>query len=255
MVWSLILPLIQVLVLTLVVGFIMGSGPANLSAYMLCAFLPWNLFQTSLLDASSSVLEYMNIIQKVYIPRELLVFTSIIANSIHFFLALAVFIVYRYGLTTVLFGWPGLPPKEVFLLPVVYTVEVGMIAGIGLILCAWTTFYEDIKYVAQVLLNLFFYLVPVLYFAENIMYSQQIPKPLRSIAYHAYLLVPMTWIVTAFKQMFFRRANIASRGAIPIMSAPFDYRFLAISATLSVCIFVFGLAYFNKMKWKFTERP
>jgi len=253
--WSLIMPLMQVLVLWVVVGFVLNTGPSNMSAYMLCAYLPWNFFQTSLLDSSSSVLTYMDIVEKVYLPRELLVFATILANAVHFVMALIVFLAYRYLITSFIFGWPGMPPTEIFLLPVVFLIEAAFVTGLSLILCAWTTFYEDVKYILMVTLNLVFYFMPVLYFAENIRYAERIPLHLRTLAYHVYLLLPMTWIVMAFKQMFFKIANIAPRGHVPIISAPFDYRLLAYSALISLVVLIAGMAYFNRMKWKFTERP
>jgi ABC-type polysaccharide/polyol phosphate export permease len=65
----------------------------------------------------------------------------------------------------------------------------------------------------------------------------------------------MAWIVTAFKQIFFGRQIISQRGHQAILSAPFDYRYFAITTVTTLIIFVGGYLFFNQMKWKFAERP
>ncbi len=255
MLWSAVFPFVQVFVISLVIGRVLGSGPSNLSAFMMCAFLPWMFFNTAVLDASSSILGHMPMIQKVYIPREILPLSTVLANLIHMMIALVVFLVYRYVFTTAAFGWPGLPPKEVLLLPVLILIQTMFICGLSLVLCVWTTFYEDVKYLIQVTLSIYFYSLPIMYFAENIFFSPRIPEAWRYKLYHLYLLMPMTWNVVAFKQAFFERQNIAGPNQPMTISAPFDYRLLAYSAAMSLVMLLVGMAYFNKMKWKFTERP
>ena len=150
-------------------------------------------------------------------------------------MALAVFLFFRYGITTALFGWPGLPPAAIFWFPVVLAILIAFTLGITFILCAWTTFFEDVKYLVSTGMNLVFYLLPIIYFAENIYYSSRIPVHWRSMLYHIYLLNPMAWIVTAFKQMFFAQTVISSRVLGPsIMSARFDWRYCAITGIVSL---------------------
>ena len=89
--WSLFPPITQSFALTFVVGYILGAGPSNLSAYMLCAFLPWTLFLNSVLDGASSVNAFGDLLKKLYLPRELFPISTILANVVHFGAALVVF--------------------------------------------------------------------------------------------------------------------------------------------------------------------
>jgi ABC-2 type transport system permease protein len=45
--------------------------------------------------------------------------------------------------------------------------------GVSFIVSALNTFYEDVKYIVQVLMYLMFYMCPVIYFAEQVANSPQ----------------------------------------------------------------------------------
>ncbi len=252
--WSMVAPIIQVLTLTLVIGYVLGAGPRNLSAYMLCAFLPWTFFNTSLLDGAFSVLGFLDNMKKAYVPPEVFPIASVVTNFIHFGASVVVFLIYRYLVTSFIFGWPGLPPREILWLPVVLYDMVALTLGLAFLVAAWTTFFEDVKFATQAVLQVFFYMLPIMYFAENIFYSAHGTLTKRSLIYHIYLLNPMAWIVTAFKQMFFSVQVIGMKGLTPIYSAPFDWRYCMITTATSTIVLVIGYLTFNRLKWKFLER-
>ncbi len=264
-VWSMALPLVQVFSLTIVIGYILNAGPPNLSAFILCAFLPWTFFQQSVLDSATSVLSYSYMLKKVYFPREILPLVAVCANFVHFLIALGVFLVYRYLLTPILFahhvgghlvlGWPGPPPLEVLWLPVIVAIEFLLICGVSFAVSALNVFYEDVKFLVSAGMNILFYFLPIMYFFENIAYAKRIPHNLQWIIIHYYLANPLSWIVIGFKQIFFHRQNIASRGAPVILSEPFNYTYFVLAAAISFLIFVIGYSFFNTRKWKFAERP
>ena len=104
--WTMVSPLIQVFVLTIAIGYILGSGPKNLSAYIFCATIPWTFFQTAILDSSTSVLAKLGLLKKVYFPREIPLIATVCQNFVQFLISLGIFMVYRWVLTPLLFGWP-----------------------------------------------------------------------------------------------------------------------------------------------------
>ena len=248
--WSMIPPIIQVVVLTIVVGVISGAPSSNNSAYIFCAFLPWIFVSNALLDGSSSVLAEQAILKKTYFPREVLPLASLYANFLHFCVAVGVFLVYRYGITTAVFHWPGLPPRAIFMLPLVVFDMLMLTTGMVLFLSAWTTFYEDVKYAIVVTLQLLFYLLPILYFAERIVYSVRGSARTRELVYHLYLANPVAWIVQAFKQMFFGVQPIGTH-----FTAQFDFRYYALTTATSLIVLILGYSEFRRMRWKFVERP
>lgn len=258
---SMIAPLLQVLVMTFAVEFILAAGPKNLSVYILCATIPYGFFQASIMSSFSGIDAMQPMVKRVYFPREVFVITDVTINFVQMLFALGVFLVYRYGVMTLISGWPGLPPNEILLLPALLVLTYLLTLGVALFTSAVFFYFEDVRFMVNILLSLMFYLMPILYFAENIFYSAKLPSirfgshTLKWWIYHLYLANPMAWIVTAFKQIFFGRQIISQRGHQAILSAPFDYRYFAITTVTTLIIFVGGYLFFNQMKWKFAERP
>jgi lipopolysaccharide transport system permease protein len=253
--WSLLPLILQVLVLSVVVKFIYGVGPRALSAYILCAYIPWNFFQNGLLDSSSSVLAQYGLLKKVYFPREILPIATVLGNGIHLLLALGVFFVYRYGLTTLLFGWPGPPPREILWLPVLMLINLLLVLGLSFFLSALNVFHEDIKFIAQSVLNLAFFALPIAWFTEQVFYSTHIPVALRHPLIVLYNANPISWLISAYRQVLLGPTVLGYRGPVAIMTAPFDYRYFGLATLTSVLIALGGYAYFNRRKWQFVERP
>lgn len=253
--WTLVSPLAQVFVLTIAIHYILGSGPKNFSAYIFCATLPWTFFQAGVLDASTSVLAKLGLLKKVYFPREIPLIATVCQNFVQFLITLGIFIVYRWGLTTLLFGWPGAPPPTVFWLPLLVLDLFLLTLGTAFFVATANVFYEDVKFILTLTLGFLFYLLPIFYFAENVFYSARIPPNLQWAAYHLYLANPLAWLITAFKQVFFGRAVISNIGAPAVFSASFDWRYLLLATVLSLFVCLWGYSFFNSHKWRFTERP
>ena len=114
--WTMINPLVQVFVLTVAIGYILGSGPKNLSAYIFCATIPWTFFQTAILDSSSAILSKLGLLKKVYFPREIPLIATVCQNFVQFLISLAIFMIYRWVLTPLLFHGPTWPPVQILLL-------------------------------------------------------------------------------------------------------------------------------------------
>jgi lipopolysaccharide transport system permease protein len=251
-----IAPLLQVLVMTIAVQFILNAGPKNLSAYILCGMIPFGFFQASIMSAFTGIDIMQPLVKRIYFPREIFVITYVTINFVQMLLALFVFLVYRYVILAAVLGFPGLPPIEIVWLPALILLVYTLTLGISFFTCAIFFYFEDIRFIVNIVLSLMFYLVPILYFPENIFYSSKIASPsMRSLIYHVYLANPMAWIVTAFKQVFFGKQIISPVGHRLLLSAPFDWRYLAITAATSLCILAGGYLFFNHMKWKFAERP
>lgn len=254
--WTMVSPLLQVFVLTIAIGYILDSGPKNLSAYIFCATIPWTFFQTAILDSSTSVLAKMSLLKKVYFPREIPLIATVCQNFVQFLISLGIFMVYRWVLTPLLHGGNTAPPLAILWLPVLTADLFLLTLGAAFFVATANVFYEDIKFIITLVMGFLFYLLPVFYFAENVVYSPRIPVKLQSLVYHLYLVNPLAWLITAFKQVFFGKAVISNVKAIPILySATFDWRYLVLATATSIFICLWGYSFFNSHKWKFTERP
>lgn len=237
--WSLINPLLQVAIITIVFKHILHASGRDYSAYLLCAFLPWMFFQMSVLDASSSILFHGDLVKKTYFPREILPISIVLSNLVHFILALGVFFVYRLftggGIT-----WTWL------LLPVVVLIQVLLNMGVAFFVASMNVFYEDIKYLATVILNLLYFALPIMYMVEQVHNSDRIPGWLVTVLYY---VNPLPFLLTTYRKILLPPYNYQA-----IHDVPMDYRYLALAGVTSLIIFLAGYAYFNSKKWYFAER-
>lgn len=254
-VWSIVPLLLQTFVISAVVRRIYGVGPHDLTAYVLCAYIPWNFIQVGLLDGTASVLLHYQLLKKVSFPREALPIATTLANAIHLLLALGVFFLYRYVFTTLVFGWPGPPPAAIVWLPLVLVVTFFLVLGVNFFVSTWNMFHEDVRFIVQSLLNLAFFALPISWFTEQMFYSHSIPIGWRHPLTILYNASPFSWALTAFRQTLLPRANLGIRAGVPILTAPFDVRYLALGLVTSFSLTVAGYAYFNARKWRFAERP
>ena len=261
-IWSMINPLLTVLVLTFVFKYIGHNNIPNYSAYILAAYLPYMFFQMAIMDSAQSVLGNLQLMKKIYFPREIFPLASIISNFIHFLLALLVFFVYL--LTIYLFNTPRVPTFQwsTIYLPLLIVISFLLSAGLGLLFSAINTFYEDVKYIVGVVLSLLFFLSPIMYFRESVYYGHS--KKL----YYLYHLNPIATLSDAYRKVLLapQAVQISTKVwdprihdyrdvNLPYPPLPIDWMLLGLTAAFAIIILFVGYAVFNKMKWKFVERP
>lgn len=255
--WSILNPLLTVLVMTLVFKYVMGQQIKNYSAYILAAYLPYMFFQLSLLDSSQSVLSQITLLKKIYFPREILPIGSVLANFVHFLLAMLVFFVY------LLIVWllnPGDNPfrATVFYLPFIVLIQLALTMGLALIISAMNTFYEDVKYLVSVGLYLLFFLSPIVYFSEQVYYAGGIEDKYRNIVYVLYHLNPIAMLMTAYRKVMLDPQEVVMQRAGEAQTYPYlplDWTLLGITALICIGTLIFGYHIFNRKKWQFVERP
>lgn len=256
--WSLINPLMQVAVLTVVLLFLMPqkNRPENYHAYVFCATVPWLFFSTALMDSTNCLLAYYNLIRKTYFPREIIPLASVAGNVIHFGLSTAVFLVYLAGMslfrwaTEGSFNWPILP--TVFLLPIPIAGLALLATGISLFLCVWTLYFEDIRYLVDSGLKILYWLVPVIYFSDVLLWKGS-PTTARWL-YSAYMLNPLSSFLTAFRKLILPPTKILGTEHITSPMAGKEWFFLLIALLTSAGVFALGLRFFNHRKWYLAER-
>jgi lipopolysaccharide transport system permease protein len=248
--WSLANPLVQVATITIIVKYVMGIGIPNYSAYLLVGYLPWVFFQMALLDSSDTILvHHRDLLKKVYFPREVLPISAVVANLIHYLLALVVFFAYLLFYFIFLHGSPIMP--TVIVLPILMLMQLLLILGLSCFISCLNTFYEDTKYILVVLLNVMFYITPIMYPAELV--YNTLPVGYRDIAYRIYLLNPVTMLIDAYRKTLLPPFEGIIKGK-HMSQLPLDYTMLGVCAIICVLVAVSGYAYFNKRKWEFAER-
>lgn len=245
--WSLANPLLQVATMTVVIKYVMQLDIPNYSAYLLVGYLPWMFFQMALLDSSQVVLTHRDLLRKVYFPREVLPLSVVTANLIHYVLALVVFFAYLLFYKLFMHGAPlGI---SVLWLPVLMLMQALLVIGLAFFISCLNVFYEDVKYLLTVLLNVFFYLTPIMYPAELVYGKLHSP-----LLYRLYLLLPMNALTDAYRKTLLPPIQGLTIRGTRVDSLPLDYGMLAVAAIVCVLIALAGYAFFNARKWVFAER-
>jgi lipopolysaccharide transport system permease protein len=255
-VWSIVPPLLQVIIFTFVFRNVMRVEAQNYSAYLLCGLIPWTFFQTGILDSSYSILHNAALIRKVYLPREVIPLSIIISNFIHFLLAWVVY--FAAYLVIFRFIGYGIPLRvEMLWFPVITVFLVLLTTGLGLFFTALNVFYEDTKFLLQSLFNLFYFLLPILYISDCIYYVDLMQR--YPILYRLYMLNPITTLITAYRKSILEplsptlfNGQKGTNGAI-LPPVPLDAPAVVVACLLCVLVAWGGYAYFNKHKWEFVE--
>ncbi|MBL8064652.1 MAG: ABC transporter permease [Chthonomonadaceae bacterium] len=250
--WSLINPLMTVLVMTVVFKFFLQNQTENYAPYVLSAYLPFLFFNMAVMDSSQSVLAALPIVKKVYFPREILPISSVLANFIHYLLALVVFFFYLFFLWAIT-GFQITPfTWRIAFLPVLLLTSLALTLGFAFFVSSLNVFYEDVKYVLGVLLYLAFFMTPIMYFSENVYYAAK--RHGQEWLYTLYHLNPVAELATTYKKTLVPPGEIAI-GAEKVDPLAQNWGLFGITVLVSFATLVAGYSLFNKLKWRFMERP
>lgn len=155
--WSLITPLMQMLIYTVVFSVIIRvKVDWPFAVFLLTAQLPWIYFSSSLMMGASSIIEHGNLIKKVRFNRALLPVATVLSNLINFgitLLVLAGFLLcYRIPVG----------PQIVLLIPAVLILTLFTL-GLTFVTASLAVFFRDIFHILEVILLVWFWSVPVVY--------------------------------------------------------------------------------------------
>ncbi len=167
--WSLLNPLTQMLIFTVVFTYVFQalplpgdpSGLRNFPLYFLSGILPFNFFTISISASIGNVQGGSSLIKKVRFPNEHLVFSVIVAQFVTLMIELALLTVVMLVIGHMVLPW--LPPlMAILLLLAVFT------SGLALMLAAANVFYHDVNYLWGILNQLLFYVSPIIYFPATL---------------------------------------------------------------------------------------
>jgi len=154
--WSLLNPLLTMLITTLVFSHVFRFDIENFPVYFLSGQMIFMFFSESTSQAMNSIMGNGQIIKKVYVPKYIFpvsrVLSSLINVGFSFIAFLLVFI-----FTGVAFNWTML----LLPIPILYTFVFAL--GVSLILSSLAVFFRDLTYLYGVLLTLWQFMTPIFY--------------------------------------------------------------------------------------------
>jgi ABC-type polysaccharide/polyol phosphate export permease len=166
--WSLVNPLLLLGVYSFVFGFVFRrpwSDTEPYAVFLVSGLFPWIWTSSSLLEGTTSLVGNAGLIRKAVFPIEILPLVPVLANLVHLVFALP--IVALALVAGRLLGYPvggawGLA------LPLVIVLQLPMLAGLSLGLAALNVHFKDIRDLLANLLQLLFFLTPILYTVDSI---------------------------------------------------------------------------------------
>ncbi|MEK6372480.1 MAG: ABC transporter permease [Acidobacteriota bacterium] len=224
--WAFIRPLVAMVVFTLIFGRL-AKLPSNAVPYPVFAFaglLPWQLFSSAFMEASSSVVGNSQLVSKVYFPRLIIPISAT-------FSALADFLVSAVMLIGLLL-WYRVPVSAnvLWLIPLTALCMLLAVGG-GIWFSALFVRYRDIRHLIPFVMQLGIYLTPVGFS------SAIIPERWRLL----YSLNPMVGVIEGFRWALFGGQNTI------------DPRALALSVVIALVMLAVGTVYFRNTERVFAD--
>lgn len=154
--WSILNPLLTMIVLTQVFGHLLKIQVENFPVYFIIGNALFSFFSESTTGAMSSVIYGGSLIKKVYIPKYIFPLEKCMFALVNLlFSMIAVIIVMVFQQITP--SWTML----LFFVPILYCFIFSV--GVSLILSALTVFFRDIMHLWGVLLTIWMYMTPIIY--------------------------------------------------------------------------------------------
>jgi lipopolysaccharide transport system permease protein len=223
--WAIVQPVATVaifaVVFTRIVPVDTGGVPYILFSYT--AVVPWTLLATSITDMAMSLVQNMNLVGKIYFPREALPIAALLARLADFGISFVLLVI-----LVILFRIP-VSPLGLLYLPLILIIQLALILGIGIGSAALNVFYRDVDPLLKLVTQVWFYASPILYPISFVPENWQ----------WLYFLNPMAGIIAAYRDVLIYNTT------------PGNY--LVPAAVISLILFLFGYWFFKRVEFQFAD--
>lgn len=225
--WGVIHPIVLLLSWTFVFGVVLkmpaGDGIDNYTLWLFAGFLPWLLFQDTVMRSSTSLIEQANLLKKTIFPSEIVPLSIFLSSLIHHAIGLALAV----GAVAI---WMKHSSVMLVFLPI-YTLAVGLFAvGIGWMVAALHVYLRDTAQALAVAMTLWFWVTPI-FITEDL-------YPSRAGALIA--ANPMAYAVRGYRVLL-------------LTDRPPNFQELAVAMAFAVVTFFLGGLFFRYLKRGFAD--
>lgn len=223
--WAVLQPLSLMIVFTLVFSFL-ARVPTDGIPYPIfsyTALLPWLFLSTSISFAVPSLVNNLNLVTKIYFPREILPIASVGAAFLDFSIASIIFLGMML-IFQVSFSWTML------WVPLLLIIQTLLTLGLVLFMSALNVFYRDIRFVIPLATQIWMYATPIIYPVTLV------PERFRPF----YMLNPMAGLIDSYRRVI-------------LLGQPPVWSYVTFSAVLAVLIFIGGYIYFKRSEGMFAD--
>lgn len=221
MLWSILSPLFQLLVMAVVFTKFFGRGTEHYIIYLFSGNLVFSFFKESTTGGMHSLMSNGNIIKKINLPKYLFLLSKEVSSCINFGLTLII-----YFLFVAIDGIPFSFRFFMLLYPIACLLIFNI--GVGFILSALFVIFKDVQYLYDIFTQLLMYLSAIFYTVD--IYPEKIQKLFYCNPVYVYI-------------SYFR--HIVIDGYIPGLPTHFLCFFYA------AVMLLFGCLFYKKYNYKF----
>jgi len=184
--WSVALPLIQLLVFVFLFGKVVPLEIEDYPAFVFSALLPWTWFSSSMGSAGNLFTGNRDLLRRPSFAPATLIVVNILSNLLTYLVSLPILL----GMLA-LHGRP--PTAAILAFPLLVVLQGVLLTGLGLGIATLNVFYRDIGHLTTVAVSLLFYLIPIFYRPQEI-----------DAAYSGvFLWNPIAHLIQGYRDIFF----------------------------------------------------
>lgn len=154
--WSIMDPLLMMIVLTLVFSRMFRRNIPNYPIYLIIGRLLFNFLLQSTNAGMRSITNNASLLKKTYVPKYIFTLASVTSAAVHFLLSLGAMVI-------VLIWTKTMPSVYTLLLPFTIILLYIFCLGLSFFLAATTVFFRDIEYIYNAFLMAWMYLSAIFY--------------------------------------------------------------------------------------------
>jgi lipopolysaccharide transport system permease protein len=221
--WSIGHPLAFAFVFFIAFKVVMRIQMEDYALFLITGLFPWQWFANSVNVSPMIFLGNASIIKKVNFPRNIIPFTAVLQDMIHFVLSIPVIVLFMI----IYHKSPGL--SWLYGIPLLLGIQFLMTYGISLMVSSINLFFRDLERLTGIFITLLFYFTPVIY-----------PETMIPEKYKPFIsLNPVAPLMISWRNLF--------------LNSELELTSLVASLTYSVFAFMAGYLVYKKLSWKFAE--
>ena len=222
--WSMLNPLLMMIVLTLVFSTVMRFNRDDYWALLFAGLLPWIFFAQSISLSLMSIVGKGSLLKKVYIPKATIPLAAVLSCLVNFLLSFV-------PLLLIMIVMGREMNSSLLFLPVAVVLLALFACGFAFLFSCLNVFFRDFTHMTEVLLQAWFYVTPVIYTVDMVPAEYRAP----------FTWNPMFYLVECF------RAPIL-HGVLP------DGEIIGIAAFSAIIAMVVGFYVFLRFERHFILR-
>lgn len=160
-IWSVLNPLLSMIVISLIFSQLFKRDIENFPIYYLCGYILWQMFTGATNAAMTTLVDNKMLLIKVKLPMEIFVLARVYTALVNLGYSLAAFVV-------MLFVFGVRPSWALLFFPVIVLFLLLFSLGIAYILATAYVFFGDVKHLYSVLLTLWMYCSAIFYPVESL---------------------------------------------------------------------------------------